>query len=152
MVRAAAEGETLVLREQNSIFLSADGSPARRDVIEWSAVPEEVAFARPYVLALLPATTTAQASIAVRSAQTLSAVQTLALPPVQGMPAGGTALLALAGPREAVVATSEGMWQLRMKGWGEQVDELMEKQLYGEALATLEGVDEVLLPDKVSEA
>jgi len=41
---------------------------------------------------------------------------------------------------------------LRMKGWGEQVDELMEKQLYGEALATLEGVDEVLLPDKVSEA
>lgn len=42
LVRAAAEGETLVLREQMTVFLGADGSPARREAIDWGSVPDDV--------------------------------------------------------------------------------------------------------------
>jgi hypothetical protein len=36
-----------------------------------------------------------------------------------------------------------------MKLWGEQVDELVDAGKYAEALALLDTIDEVLLPDKV---
>jgi hypothetical protein len=36
-----------------------------------------------------------------------------------------------------------------MKSWGEQVDELIDAGKYAEALAFLDNIDAVLLPDKV---
>lgn len=36
-----------------------------------------------------------------------------------------------------------------MKPWGEQIDELVDTGSYADALALLESIDSVVLPDKV---
>lgn len=38
-----------------------------------------------------------------------------------------------------------------MKGWGEQVDELVVEGSYDEAIKLLDTIDEAVLPDKVSD-
>lgn len=54
-------------------------------------------------------------------------------------------------PTERNTAAAEGsaIWLLRMKSWGEQIDELVEGESYSEALALLDSIDEATLPDKV---
>ncbi|CEH18445.1 VAM6/VPS39-LIKE PROTEIN [Ceraceosorus bombacis] len=65
------------------------------------------------------------------------------------IPAGSHAVLTASGPKNAFVGTAEGaIFALRMRPWKMQVEELIKAQAYGEALSTLEGVDEVHLPDK----
>jgi hypothetical protein len=54
-------------------------------------------------------------------------------------------------PVDKAAATAEGsaLWMLCMQPWGEQIDELVELGSYSEALALLDTVDKVMLPDKV---
>jgi hypothetical protein len=55
-------------------------------------------------------------------------------------------------PTDRAIATAEGstIWQSTMKSWGDQVDELVEASSYADALALLDVIDQVVLPDKVS--
>jgi hypothetical protein len=57
----------------------------------------------------------------------------------------------VATPSDRTVATSEGssIWQIRMRSWGDQIDELVQRCLYSDALSLLDTVDKALLPDKV---
>lgn len=54
-------------------------------------------------------------------------------------------------PTDRATATAEGstVWQVAMKSWGEQVDELVEAESYSDALELLSTIDSVILPDKV---
>lgn len=66
-------------------------------------------------------------------------------------PSAKSPLFLVSTPTDRATAASEGssIWCLRMKPWGEQVDELVDAGKYAEALALLDTIDAVLLPDKV---
>lgn len=55
-------------------------------------------------------------------------------------------------PTDRTTATAQGsaIWQVFMKPWGEQVDELVSVGAYSDALALLDITDSVVLPDKVN--
>lgn len=61
-------------------------------------------------------------------------------------------LFVISTPVDRAMAASEGssMWKFKMKGWGEQVDELVADGSYDEAIKLLDTIDEAVLPDKVS--
>jgi len=54
-------------------------------------------------------------------------------------------------PLDRAAATVEGtsLWIVKMRPWGEQIDELVDAGSYAEALTLLDSTDKVLLPDKV---
>lgn len=64
---------------------------------------------------------------------------------------GKSPVFFLSTPIDKTAAAAEGsrLWKLCMHPWNEQIDELVEKGSYLEALALLESIDEALLPDKV---
>lgn len=61
-------------------------------------------------------------------------------------------LFVVSTPVDRTAAAHEGstVWRFKMKGWGEQVDELVAEGAYSEAIKFLETVDEAVLPDKVT--
>ncbi|KAH8100006.1 hypothetical protein BXZ70DRAFT_939950 [Cristinia sonorae] len=65
-------------------------------------------------------------------------------------PAAKPPLFLVTTPTDRAAATAEGstIWQIAMKPWGEQVDELVEAEAYEDALALLETIDTAILPDK----
>ncbi|EPQ27516.1 uncharacterized protein PFL1_05054 [Pseudozyma flocculosa PF-1] len=172
-------GEVLVMRDHAGIFFGADGKPTRRDGIEWPAAPDEVAYAKPYVFAVLPggsvpslkqssAPNAAFPVLQVRSASTLIAVQTLCFPPLLSptSPPGYSAppsvrllttsasnkppIYVVVSPTDRGAQERDGstVWRLDMHGWSQQIDELLQKGEFEEALALLDSVDEVILEDK----
>lgn len=66
-------------------------------------------------------------------------------------PSAKSPLFLVSTPTDRVAAASEGstIWCIRMKPWGEQIDELIDAGKYAEALALLDIIDVALLPDKV---
>jgi len=66
-------------------------------------------------------------------------------------PSAKSPLFLVSTPTDRATAASEGstMWCIRMRSWGDQVDELIHAEKYGEALALLNTIDAALLPDKV---
>ena len=48
--------EVLLVVDRQGFFIHYDGTPARTDCIEWSDVPNELLYAFPYVVAVLPKT------------------------------------------------------------------------------------------------
>lgn len=55
-------------------------------------------------------------------------------------------------PTDRTAAATDGssIWQFRMKSWAAQIDELVQKGLYSDALLLLDIIDPVLLADKVN--
>ncbi|KAJ1026822.1 hypothetical protein NDA16_002119 [Ustilago loliicola] len=173
-------GEVLFVRDGTGIFLGADGRPTRREGVEWSASPLEVAFAKPYVFSVLPSGSVPSLKnsslpnannpvLQIRSVGTLFAVQTLCFPPVSATnkpssssssppqvrlltPSTGNKppVFVVVTPTDRTALEREGstIWQLEMQGWGRQIDELVEKGEFEEALGLLDSVDNVILEDK----
>ena len=56
-------------------------------------------------------------------------------------------------PTDKATAATEGrtVWQLDMKPWTEQIDELVYAGRYSDALALLDTLEEAVLPDKVGQ-
>ncbi|KAK7032798.1 rab guanyl-nucleotide exchange factor [Favolaschia claudopus] len=49
-----SESETLILKDNEGIFIGPDATPARPASVEWPAPPEEIAFVKPYIFSVLP--------------------------------------------------------------------------------------------------
>ncbi|KAG2060873.1 hypothetical protein BDR06DRAFT_947416 [Suillus hirtellus] len=102
--------------------------------------------------------------VQVISSLTAQSVQTLPFPPTSSASSTATCTIRLlassptakapiflvATPSDRTVATSEGssIWQIRMRSWGDQIDELVQRCLYSDALSLLDTLDKALLPDK----
>ncbi|KAG1770992.1 vacuolar sorting protein 39 domain 1-domain-containing protein [Suillus occidentalis] len=102
--------------------------------------------------------------VQVISSLTTQSVQTLPFPPTSSVssaamctirlltssPAAKAPIFLVATPSDRTVATSEGssIWQIRMRSWGDQIDELVQRCLYSDALSLLDTLDKALLPDK----
>ncbi|EMD34098.1 hypothetical protein CERSUDRAFT_141580 [Gelatoporia subvermispora B] len=104
--------------------------------------------------------------IEIRSSLSLKAVQTLAFPPtplgivspaahyavrlMTPSPATKSSLFLLSTPTDRASANTAGttIWQFQMKSWSEQLDELVGTECYADALALLDTLDPLFLPDK----
>jgi len=66
-------------------------------------------------------------------------------------PSARAPLFLVSTPLDRTHANAEGscIWRFQMKSWGEQIDELVPKGSYSDALALLDVLDSTLLPDKV---
>ncbi|KAK7044093.1 Vacuolar morphogenesis protein 6 [Paramarasmius palmivorus] len=174
--------DTLVLRDNEGVLIGKDAKPTKSSTVAWPAIPDEIAFLKPYLFSVLPAgSLSPTTTIQIRSSISLLPIQTFQYPfddtetgtealpsppPTQTVhaasPSNGTVRLLTASqasksllyftttPIDRTAAANEGskIWQLWMKPWSEQVDELVESGQYADALKLLDTIDQSVLPDK----
>lgn len=115
-----------------SIFLGLDGTPTRKFGIEWSGTPEQIGYSYPYVIAILPK------HVEVRNIQTLTLVQQIELSNTRFLNQG----------KLVYVASSSQIYRLTPFSFSSQIDQLVEKQEYKEAVSLLDQIDAVLVENK----
>ncbi|KAF7375244.1 Rab guanyl-nucleotide exchange factor [Mycena sanguinolenta] len=184
------ETETLILKDNQGVFIAPNATPARPTAVEWPAPPEEIAFIKPYIFSVLPpgsipapspklgseattpaATVTPTTIVQIRSSISLLPTQTLSFPfhdPASSSSAihspitnatvrlltpsasAKSPLFFVTTPTDRAAATAEGsmIWQFKMKSWNTQIDELVAAGQYSDALALLDTIDVIALPDK----
>ncbi len=144
-------------------MIGPTGNESRPASVEWPAVPEEVAFVKPYIFSVLPANTVPTSTegtfhpttvLQIRSSLSLQSPQNLPFPFITAptpqhnstirlitpSPSSKSPLYLLTTPTDRASATAEGtsVWSFTMKPWSEQIDELIQDGHYADALALLD--------------
>ncbi|ORZ15111.1 vacuolar sorting protein 39 domain 2-domain-containing protein [Absidia repens] len=132
MVTKIPNNEMLLARDHVSIFLGLDGTPTRKVGIEWSGTPEQMGYSYPYVIAILPK------HVEVRNIQSLALVQQIDVSNAKFLNQG----------KLVYVATSSQIWRLTPFSFSSQIDQLVQKHAYEEAVSLLEQINAALVENK----
>ncbi|KAI0145280.1 AvaB protein [Xylariaceae sp. FL1272] len=139
------EGQMLLVKDINSMFIDTDGKPLEKRQIPWQSAPENIGYSYPYILALQPPT---KGSLEVRNPETLNLLQTIDL--------AGAAQLHFPPPTYSLAHAGKGfhissdraVWKMDATDYDTQVQELIEKAKYDEAISVLSMLEDALLKDK----
>ncbi|KEY64464.1 hypothetical protein S7711_05281 [Stachybotrys chartarum IBT 7711] len=140
-----AEGEMLLARDINTLFIDDQGKPMERRQIPWQTAPESIGYSYPYILALQPPS---KGFLEVRNPDTLSLLQNIPLP--------GAAQLHFPPPTVSLAHAGKGfhvssdrcVWKMLSTDYDAQVEELVEREKYDEAISLLKMLEDALLKNK----
>lgn len=140
-----AEGEMLLAKDINTLFVTDEGKPIEKRQIPWQSAPESIGYSYPYIVALQPP---AKGSLEVRNPDTLSLLQTISL--------AGAAQLHFPPPNVSLAHAGKGfhisservVWKMDATEYDSQVEELAEKGKYDEAISLLGMLEDALLRNK----
>ncbi|KAI0121337.1 vacuolar morphogenesis protein AvaB [Xylariales sp. AK1849] len=140
-----ANGEMLLAKDINSLFVDSEGSPLEKRQIPWSSAPDSIGYSYPYILALQPP---AKGLLEVRNPDTLSLLQTINLPGAAQLHfPPPTVSLAHAG-KGFHISSDRAVWKMDATDYDSQVAELIEQKKYDEAISILGMLEDALLKDK----
>ncbi|POR31953.1 Vam6/Vps39-like protein [Tolypocladium paradoxum] len=140
-----AQGELLLAKDINTLFISDDGKPLERRQIPWLSAPESIGYSYPYIVALQPPS---KGSLEVRNPDTLSLLQSISLP--------GAAQLHFPPPTVSLAHAGKGfhissercVWKMGATEYDSQVEELVEIGRFDEAISLLNMLEDALLKSK----
>ncbi|KAH8903993.1 hypothetical protein BR93DRAFT_883671 [Coniochaeta sp. PMI_546] len=140
-----ADGEMLLAKDINSLFINDAGKAIEKRQVPWPAAPEDIGYSYPYILDLQPPS---KGSLEVRNPDTLSLLQTVSLP--------GAAALHFPPPTVSLAHAGKGfhvlsdrvVWKMDATDYDSQIEELVEKGKYDEAISILNMLEDALLKDK----
>jgi len=145
MIAKLVEGELLLAKDVNTLFIDSDGKAIEKRQVPWAQAPEAIGYSYPYLLALQPGT---RGSLELRNPDTLSLLQRIEVP--------GASILHVPNPHISLahagkgflVASERTIWRMRALGYSSQLDELLERKQYDEALSLTNLLEDTLLLDK----
>ena len=140
-----AEGEMLLAKDINTLFVDDHGKPLDRKQIPWQSAPESIGYSYPYILALQPPV---RGSLEIWNPDTLSLLQNMSLT--------GAAQLHFPPPTVSLAHAGKGfhissdrcVWKMDATDYDAQVDELVEGGKFDEAISVLSMLEDALLKQK----
>lgn len=140
-----AEGEMLLAKDINTLFIDDEGKPLERKQVPWQSAPESIGYSYPYILALQPPS---KGSLEVRNPHTLSLLQTMSL--------AGAAQLHFPPPTVSLAHAAKGfhissdrcVWKMVATNYDSQIEELVEHGMFDEAISVLGLLEDALLSNK----
>lgn len=140
-----ADGEMLLAKDINTLFVNDEGKPLERRQIPWPSAPESIGYSYPYIVALQPP---AKGSLEVRNPDTLSLLQTISLP--------GASQLYFPPPNVSLAHAGKGfhissdrcVWKMGATDYDSQVHELVQTGNFDEAISVLNMLEDALLQRK----
>ncbi|CZT10683.1 related to PHO87 protein [Rhynchosporium agropyri] len=140
-----ADGEMLLAKDINSLFITSEGKPLEKRQLPWAQSPDAIGYSYPYILALQ---SPSQGTLEVRNPDTLSLLQNVSLPSAKQLHfPPPTVSLAHAG-KGFHVASERCIWRMVSADYDFQIDELVEKARYDEAISLLNMLEDALLRNK----
>ncbi|KAH9865219.1 hypothetical protein IAQ61_009166 [Plenodomus lingam] len=139
------EGEMLLAKDVNSLFIDTDGNALDRRQVPWQAAPETIAYSYPYMLALNPPS---KGSLEIRNPDTLSLLQSISLPNVNFLHVPQPNISLAHAGKGFLVASDRCIWRMGAQSYETQIDQLVANGRYDEALSLLNMLEDTLLLDK----
>ncbi|KAL2143281.1 hypothetical protein VTI28DRAFT_10588 [Corynascus sepedonium] len=140
-----ANGELLLAKDINTLFIDDSGKALEKRQIPWQAAPDSIGYSYPYILALQPP---AKGSLEIRNPDTLSLLQTIALPGAASLHfPPPTVSLAHAG-KGFHVLSDRAVWKMDAIDYDSQVEELVKSGMFDEAISVLGMLEDALLKNK----
>ncbi|KAJ6274537.1 hypothetical protein PSV08DRAFT_407180 [Bipolaris maydis] len=139
------EGEMLLAKDVNSLFIDTDGNALEKRQVPWQTAPETIAYSYPYMLTLQPP---AKGSLEIRNPDTLNLLQLIPLPNANFLHVPQPNISLAHAGKGFLVASDRCIWRMGAQSYETQIDELVANGRYDEALSLLNMLEDTLLLDK----
>lgn len=139
------EGQLLLAKDINSLFVDADGKPIETRQIPWQNAPDNIGYNYPYILALQPP---AKGSLEVWNPKTLNLLQNISLPNAAQMHFPPPTVSLAHAAKGFHISSDRAVWKMDATDYDSQVAELIEEKKYDEAISVLGMLEDALLKDK----
>lgn len=141
-----AEGQILLAKDINTLFINDDGKPApQKKQIPWTSAPEGIGYSYPYILALQSPT---KGLLEVRNPDTLSLLQTIALPGAANLHLLPTTVSLAHAGKGFHISSERVVWKMDATDYDSQIEELVAHEKYDEAISVLGMLEDALLKNK----
>lgn len=139
------EGELLLAKDVNSLFIDTDGNALDKRQVPWPSAPESLAYSYPYMLSLQ---SPAKGGLEVRNPDTLNLLQTIALPNASFLHVPQPNISLAHAGKGFLVGSDRCIWRMGAQSYESQIDELVVNSRFDEALSLLNMLEDTLLHDK----
>ncbi|KAI5291011.1 Vacuolar morphogenesis protein 6 [Ascosphaera aggregata] len=139
------EGEMLLAKDVNTLFIDADGHSLGRKQIPWTSPPEAVGYSYPYLLSLQDPY---KGILEVRNPRTLSLLQSISLPSATILHIPQPYISLAHAGKGFLVASERVIWRMAALDYDSQIDSLVEEGYLDEAISLLNMLEDALLTDK----
>lgn len=141
-----ADGQMLLAKDINTLFIDDDGKPVpHKRQIPWQSAPEGIGYSYPYILALQ---SPAKGSLEVRNPDTLSLLQTVSLPGAANLHLLPTTVSLAHAGKGFHISSERVVWKMDATDYDSQVEELVAREKYDEAISVLGMLEDALLRNK----
>ncbi|TAQ85668.1 hypothetical protein B7494_g6012 [Chlorociboria aeruginascens] len=140
-----ADGEMLLAKDINSLFISSEGKPIERRQIPWQSAPDAIGYSYPYILSLQ---TPSKGMLEIRNPDTLSLLQSISLLNASQLHFPPPTVSLTHAAKGFHVASDRCIWRMGATNYDSQIDELVEKGKYDEAISILNMLEDALLNNK----
>ncbi len=138
------EGEILLAKDINTLYIDTDGNSLGRRQIPWSVAPEAIGYSYPYLLALQAT----KGTLELRNPETLSLLQTISLPGANQLHVPQPNVSLAHAGKGFLVMSERCIWRMRALDYDSQIDALVEAGKLDEAISLLGMLEDALLKDK----
>ena len=138
------EGELLLAKDINTLFVDTEGKPLSRRQIPWSVAPEAIGYSYPFLLALQAT----KGTLEIRNPKTLNSLQSISLPNASQLYVSQPNISLAHAGKGFLVSSERCIWRMDALGYDDQIDALVERKKLDEALSLLEMLEDALLKDK----
>ena len=141
------DDQMLLARDINTLFIdvAADGKPLEKRQVPWQAAPEGIGYSYPYILALQ---NPSKGSLEVRNPDTLSLLQVIELPGAANMHFPPPTMSLAHAAKGFHVSSERAVWKMDATDYDTQVQELIDRSRFDEAISVLDMLEDALLRDK----
>ncbi len=138
------EGELLLAKDINTLFIDTDGNSLGRRQIPWSVAPEAIGYSYPYLLALQAT----KGTLELRNPETLSLLQTISLSGANHLHVPQPNVSLAHAGKGFLVLSERCIWRMRALDYDSQIDALVDGGKLDEAISLLGMLEDALLRDK----
>ncbi|KAI4180780.1 MAG: hypothetical protein LQ348_005149 [Seirophora lacunosa] len=138
------EGEMLLAKDINTLFIDTDGQSLGRRQIPWAVAPEAIGYSYPYLLALQAT----RGTLEVRNPETLTLLQTISLPSASQLHISQPYISLAHAGKGFLVLSDRCIWRMGALGYDSQINALVDRFRLDEAISLLGMLEDALLMDK----
>lgn len=138
------EGEILLAKDINTLFVDTEGQSLGRRQIPWAVAPEAIGYSYPYLLALQATKGTLEA----RNPETLTLLQTISLPNASQLHISQPNVSLAHAGKGFLVLSERCVWRMGALDYDSQIDALVGRTRLDEAISLLGMLEDALLKDK----
>ncbi|KAA6415173.1 MAG: vacuolar morphogenesis [Lasallia pustulata] len=138
------EGEMLLAKDINTLFIDTDGKSLGRRQIPWAVAPDAVGYSYPYLLALQAS----RGTLEVRNPQSLNLLQSIPLPNAGQLHVPQPNVSLAHAGKGFLVSSDRCVWRMCALDYDSQIDALVERGKLDEAINLLGMLEDALLKDK----
>lgn len=139
------EGQLLLAKDVNTLFIDTEGKALEKRQIPWSNVPEAIGYSYPYLLALQQPT---KGVLEVRNPETLSLLQSISLPSATLLHVPQPYISLAHAGKGFLVANERCIWRMGAQGYDSQIKVLVDAGAFEEALSLVTMLEDTLIEGK----